>query len=97
MVGNKMENYYNESNSESDAPPVTSKVSYVSYSQQLEEYINKYKTRPPDIKFWPYGPYWPRVYDTEILPTPRHITTCPNEPEPLATNDSDDEGKLFRK
>ncbi|KAK3087050.1 hypothetical protein FSP39_000988 [Pinctada imbricata] len=53
------------------------KTSFWNYSEQLEEFISRYKTRPPDIKFWPYGPYWPKYYDTEILETPRHCSTCP--------------------
>ena len=42
------------------APPVASRVALKTYSQQLEDYITRYRCRPPDIKFWPYGPYWPR-------------------------------------
>lgn len=92
-----------ESSDTDSPPPIYSKISYLSYSQQLEEYINKYKTRPPDIKFWPYGPYWPQYYDGEILVTPKHISDCPLEDEPLAETEpeedvpqDDDDGKLWR-
>lgn len=54
------------------------KTSYWNYSEQLEEFIARYKTRPPDIKFWPYGPYWPKYHEREILETPRFIKTVPN-------------------
>ncbi|VDI71365.1 Hypothetical predicted protein [Mytilus galloprovincialis] len=54
------------------------KTSYWNYSEQLEDFIARYKTRPPDIKFWPYGPYWPKYHEREILETPRFIKTAPN-------------------
>ncbi|GFO12547.1 cytosolic carboxypeptidase 2-like [Plakobranchus ocellatus] len=60
-------------------------VSQLSYSDQLEDYIIRYKRRPPDIKYWPYGPYWPRHFDGLLLNTPRHLWSAPREPEPLAT------------
>lgn len=53
------------------------------YSQQLEEFINKYKTKPPDIKFWPYGPYWPPHYYGPLVTTPKHSRTMPSFIEPL--------------
>ncbi|CAC5383170.1 AGBL2_3 [Mytilus coruscus] len=54
------------------------KTSYWNYSEQLEDFIARYKTRPPDIKFWPYGPYWPKYHEKEILETPRFMKTAPN-------------------
>ena len=61
--------------------PQRSLTSFLNYSKQLEEFISKYKTRPHDIKFWPYGPYWPPYYADEILEAPRHIYTCPGGKE----------------
>ena len=68
------------------------KTSYWNYSEQLEEFISRYKTRPPDIKFWPYGPYWPKYYDTEILETPRLSSVSPPYIEPLLRRNI---GKIF--
>ncbi|GFS12030.1 cytosolic carboxypeptidase 2 [Elysia marginata] len=62
-------------------------VSQLSYSDQLEDYIVRYKRRPPDIKHWPYGPYWPRHFDGLLLNTPRHLWSAPREPELLAKDD----------
>ena len=62
-------------------------VSQLSYSDQLEDYIIRYKRRPPDIKHWPYGPYWPRHFDGLLLNTPRHLWSAPREPELLATGE----------
>lgn len=59
------------------------KTSFWNYSEQLEEFIARYKTRPPDIKFWPYGPYWPKFYDSIVLETPKHIRKIPTHKEPL--------------
>ena len=61
--------------------PQRSLTSFLSYSKQLEEFISKYKTRPHDIKFWPYGPYWPPYFQDEILEAPRHVYTCPEYKE----------------
>ncbi|WAR16337.1 CBPC2-like protein [Mya arenaria] len=61
--------------------PQRSLTSFINYSKQLEEFITKYKTRPRDIKFWPYGPYWPQYFESEILETPKLINTCPDEKE----------------
>jgi hypothetical protein len=58
-------------------------TSFINYSKQLEEFITKYKTRPRDIKFWPYGPYWPAYFENEILDTPRFKETCPDIREPF--------------
>ncbi|RUS91741.1 hypothetical protein EGW08_000449, partial [Elysia chlorotica] len=58
-----------------------------SYSDQLEDYIVRYKRRPPDIKHWPYGPYWPRHFDGLLLNSPRHLWSAPREPELLAIGD----------
>ncbi|XP_021377488.1 cytosolic carboxypeptidase 2-like isoform X18 [Mizuhopecten yessoensis] len=66
------------------------KTSYWNYSEQLEEFISRYKTRPPDIKFWPYGPYWPKFYDSEVLETPKHLNTSPKYKEPLARRHAHD-------
>nr|XP_022332563.1 cytosolic carboxypeptidase 2-like isoform X28 [Crassostrea virginica]XP_022332571.1 cytosolic carboxypeptidase 2-like isoform X28 [Crassostrea virginica] len=59
------------------------KTSYWNYSEQLEDFIARYKTRPPDIKFWPYGPYWPKYYEDEVQETPRHLNNWPSDVEPL--------------
>ena len=69
------------------------KTSYWNYSEQLEDFIARYKTRPPDIKFWPYGPYWPKYHEREILETPRFIKTAPNFHEKFI--DKLTEGKLY--
>jgi len=61
--------------------PQRSLTTFISYSKQLEEFITKYKTRPKDIKFWPYGPYWPPYYDNEVLDTPKLLNTFPKEKE----------------
>lgn len=61
--------------------PQRSLTNFLSYSKQLEEFISKYKTRPHDIKFWPYGPYWPQYYEDEILEAPKHCYKCPEETE----------------
>lgn len=61
--------------------PQRSLTTFISYSKQLEEFINKYKTRPRDIKFWPYGPYWPPYFENEVLDTPKLLNTCPTERE----------------
>ena len=63
--------------------PQRSLTSFINYSKQLEEFITKYKTRPRDIKFWPYGPYWPAYFENEILDTPRFTQTCPDIREPF--------------
>lgn len=59
------------------------KTSYWNYSEQLEDFIARYKTRPPDIKFWPYGPYWPKFYEDEVQETPKHLDNWPSYVEPL--------------
>ena len=59
------------------------KTSTWNYSEQLQDFISRYKTRPPDIKFWPYGPYWPKSYEEEVQETPRHIKCSPKSIEPL--------------
>ncbi|KAL8585690.1 hypothetical protein ACOMHN_022337 [Nucella lapillus] len=66
------------------APPVASRVGLKTYSQQLKDYITRYRCRPPDIKFWPYGPYWPRDHDGVHLDTPRFLRTVPPFLEPRA-------------
>ncbi|CAD5114345.1 DgyrCDS3484 [Dimorphilus gyrociliatus] len=58
------------------------------YSQHLEEFISKYKTKPPDIKYWPYGPYWPPHYYGPLLQTPKHLRTMPDYIEPLFCKDN---------
>lgn len=58
----------------------------VRYSQQLADFIRRYKTRPQDIKFWPYGPYWPTQYFGPLHATPRHNRTVPKFDEPLYTH-----------
>ena len=60
-----------------------SSTSFLSYSKQLEEFISKYKTRPHDIKFWPYGPYWPPYYEDEILEAPKHLYVHTDYKEPF--------------
>lgn len=75
------------------APPVGSRVGLHSYSQQLEEYISRYRSRPPDIKFWPYGPYWPRYYEGVILETPRFLCKFAPFQESLAPKLLDEDGK----
>ena len=54
---------------------------YNRYAKQLEEFILKFKTCPPDIKFWPYGPYWPDHYYGPLYETPKHIRASPWQPE----------------
>ena len=56
---------------------------YVRYAQQLEEFILKYKASPPDIKFWPYGPYWPPDIQGPVEETPRHNRQLPAHDELL--------------
>ena len=63
---------------------------FARYATQLEQFIAKYKAPPPDIKYWPYGPYWPDHYYGEILDTPKYIRTIPAHPEPLYNNVNDD-------
>lgn len=58
---------------------------YWKYSRQLEEFISKYKRRPMDIKFWPYGPYWPSNGRDILLETPTFVRTHPNVREPFYT------------
>lgn len=58
--------------------PRRSLTSFINYSKQLEEFITKYKTKPRDIKFWPYGPYWPPYFENDILDTPKFLNTCPD-------------------
>ncbi|XP_060592114.1 cytosolic carboxypeptidase 2-like isoform X8 [Ruditapes philippinarum] len=69
--------------------PQRSLTSFINYSKQLEEFITKYKTRPRDIKFWPYGPYWPAYFENEILDTPRFKETCPDIREPFILRKDD--------
>lgn len=66
-----------------------------SYSEQLAQFIAKFKRRPPDIRYWPYGPYWPKYYDYIILETPKllHDAVYPKK-EPLWTN-KDFPGKIL--
>ena len=65
---------------------------FVSYTKELETYIFKHRAPPPDIQYWPYGPYWPQdLGDDEheenwqriLLETPKHIRTNPRYVEPL--------------
>lgn len=62
---------------------------HLTYTGQLEDYISKYKRRPDDIKYWPYGPYWPRHFDGFLLNTPRHkwAKRVPDEDNMLAIGD----------
>ena len=77
------------------APPVASRVALRTYSQQLEDYITRFRCRPPDIKFWPYGPYWPRYHDGVKLDTPRFLNTVPAYDEPRAPKLRDEDGRCF--
>ncbi|KAK7475648.1 hypothetical protein BaRGS_00033141 [Batillaria attramentaria] len=76
------------------APPVASRVGLRSYSQQLEEYITRFRSRPPDIKFWPYGPYWPRYYEGVTLDTPRFLLKVPPFDEPLGPKCRDEDESI---
>ncbi|KAK3798821.1 hypothetical protein RRG08_007178 [Elysia crispata] len=76
-----------QTRSEDLTSPSPLHVSQLSYSDQLEDYIVRYKRRPPDIKYWPYGPYWPRHFDGLLLNTPRHLWSAPREPELLAKDE----------
>ncbi|KAK3581757.1 hypothetical protein CHS0354_036079 [Potamilus streckersoni] len=69
--------------------PKRSLTTVWNYSKQLQEFIQKYKTRPRDIKFWPYGPYWPKYYEDEILETPVLIRTSPPWLEPFLRKNED--------
>lgn len=62
-------------------------ICYLSYSDQLEDYISRYKRRPQDIKYWPYGPYWPSQFEGLLLNTPRHLWKDTPGQEPLATGE----------
>lgn len=48
-------------------------VGHLSYTDQLEAFIGRYKRRPADIRYWPYGPYWPGHFEGLLLNTPRHL------------------------
>ena len=61
--------------------PTRSLTSFINYSKSLEDFFTKYKTRPRDIKFWPYGPYWPQYFENEILESPKLLNTWPLEVE----------------
>ena len=67
---------------------------YVRYADVLEAFISKYKSRPPDIKFWPYGPYWPADSQGPAIQTPHHIRIIQEIPEPLY-NPKLNNGKFF--
>lgn len=70
--------------------------SFWNYSEQLEKFITKYKTRPPDIKFWPYGPYWPKRFSCDvILHTPRFISKSVEFSEPLLLHDGKYAGCIY--
>lgn len=46
---------------------------YLSYGERLQQFIAVHKTRPADIKFWPYGPYWPVGHVGPVISTPRFL------------------------
>ncbi|BFZ21529.1 hypothetical protein BsWGS_24568 [Bradybaena similaris] len=62
-------------------------VAQLSYTDQLEAFISRYKRRPADIKHWPYGPYWPGHFKGLLLNTPRHLAVGLRGPEPLAVGE----------
>lgn len=68
---------------------------FVRYTKELENYIIRRRARPPDIQYWPYGPYWPHVRSGEeervIIETPNHIRTLPRLLEPLWNSIQDGE------
>lgn len=51
--------------------PVTSCRTFLRYGERLEQFIFTHKTRPPDFKFWPYGPYWLLGHVGPVVETPR--------------------------
>lgn len=60
---------------------------FVSYTRELEAYILRNHASPPDMEYWPYGPYWPKTKQDEpdwiIFETPKHIRRHPRIVEPL--------------
>lgn len=66
-------------------PMLPSGRTFLRYSERLEEFIFTHKTRPPDFKFWPYGPYWPVNHIGPVVETPRFIRNfdCDNIGEQL--------------
>ena len=58
---------------------------FVRYTEELEDYISKHRAPPPDIRYWPYGPYWPSRAGSEgpVIGTPKHVRQLPGYKEPL--------------
>ena len=65
----------------------TSFRTFLRYAEQLEEFIHKHKAKPPDIKHWPYGPYWPPFYYGLVIQTPKLLSVSPRHSEPLWRRD----------
>ena len=53
------------------------------YTDELCDFIATYKASPPDIKFWPYGPYWPEDFRPVLHHPPKHIREIPADAEPF--------------
>ncbi|CAG5127076.1 unnamed protein product [Candidula unifasciata] len=66
---------------------IPSYVGHLSYTDQLEAFISRYKRRPADIKYWPYGPYWPAHFEGLLLDTPRHLVVGLQGCEPLVVGE----------